>query len=239
MAGNGVNSGEIARDVHATAFVVIPAFNEGTVIADVARAVSQRYANVVVVDDGSADETFASARTGARFVLRHMLNRGQGAALQTGISFALRQGAEYVVTFDADGQHRVEDIDAMLRPIVEGECEITLGSRFLGEAVGIPASRRMMLKLAVVFTRVFNRLHVTDAHNGLRAFSRRAAERINITNDGMAHASQILDEIRKTRLAYREVPVSVHYTEYSLAKGQSTGHAVRVAFQYLIGKVLR
>jgi glycosyltransferase involved in cell wall biosynthesis len=220
-------------------YIVVPAFNEASVIAGVVGRIAERYPHVVVVDDGSSDETAAQARQATPHVLRHMINRGQGAALQTGIDYALKCGAAYVVTFDADGQHNVEDIGELLKPIVAGECDIALGSRFLGAAVGIPASRRTMLKLAVVFTRVFNRVRVTDAHNGLRAFSRRAAQRIRITNDGMAHASEILDEVRGTGLAWREVPVSIHYTEYSLAKGQSTGHAFRVAFQYLLGKVLR
>ncbi len=218
------------------------AYNEAAVIADVARSVAARYPNVVVVDDGSKDDTFERAKGAAPYVLRHLINRGQGAALQTGIEFALRQGAEYVVTFDADGQHRVDDIDALLRPIIDGECDITLGSRFLaggGEAENIPRARRLMLKLAVLFTRVFNRVPVTDAHNGLRAFSRRAAGRIDITNDGMAHASQLLDEVRRMNLPFREVPVRVRYTDYSLAKGQSTSGAFRVALHYLLGRILR
>ena len=155
------------------------------------------------------------------YVLRHLINRGQGAALQTGLDFALRRQAQYIVTFDADGQHRVEDIAALLAPISAGECEITLGSRFLGEALDMPATRRITLRLAVLFTRMVSRVPLTDAHNGLRAFSRQAGRQIRISMDRMAHASEIIDSIRQSGLPFREIPVQIRYTAYSLAKGQS------------------
>lgn len=226
-------------EVRAGTFVVIAAYNEAACIEQVARQVRERFPNVVVVDDGSRDVTFEAARKGAAYALRHALNRGQGAALQTGIEFALRKGATYIVTFDADGQHRVEDIPAMVGPIVRGECDITLGSRFLGGVENIPASRRRMLRLAVLFTRWVNRMNVTDAHNGLRAFSRRAAERIHIQMDRMEHASEMLDQIRQGGLPYREVPVCIRYTDYSLGKGQSSRNAIRIVFHYFLGKVLQ
>jgi glycosyltransferase involved in cell wall biosynthesis len=220
-------------------FVIIAAYNEESCIRRVAAEVRARYPNVVVVDDGSRDRTFEEARRGAAFALRHAINRGQGAALQTGIEFALRQGAEFIVTFDADGQHRVEDVAAMVAPIAHGECDITLGSRFLGGAENMPASRRRMLRMAVLFTRVVNRVRVTDAHNGFRAFSRRAAERINITLDRMEHASELIDQVRQSGYPFREVPVQIRYTGYSLKKGQSSRNAISIVFHYLLGKVLQ
>jgi len=225
----------MAQDV----FVVIPAYNESTCIEEVAREVRAVYPNVVVVDDGSRDDTLSAARRGARYALRHPINRGQGAALQTGITFALARGAKYVVTFDADGQHRVEDIEALLEPIRKGECEIALGSRFLGKTVDMPGGRRRVLKLAVLFTRLVNRVQLTDAHNGLRAFSRVAAQRIDITLDRMAHASELIDQIRRSGLAYKEVPVQIRYTEYSMAKGQSSRGALRIVLHYLLGRVFQ
>ncbi len=159
--------------------------------------------------------------------------------MQTGITFALVRGAKFVVTFDADGQHRVEDIAALLEPIRNGECEIALGSRFLGKTVDMPVSRRRVLKLAVLFTRVVNRVRLTDAHNGLRAFSRVAAQRIDITLDRMAHASELIDQIRRSGLAYKEVPVQIRYTEYSMAKGQSSRGAFRIVLHYLLGRVFQ
>lgn len=224
--------------VRADTFVVIAAYNEATCIEEVAREVRQVYPNVVVVDDGSTDATSEAAGRGATYVLRHPLNRGQGAALQTGIEFALLRGARFVVTFDADGQHRVEDIEAMVAPIAQGLCEITLGSRFLGGTQDMPAERRHMLRLAVLFTRVVNRMDVTDAHNGLRGFSRTAAYMLDITLDRMAHASELLDQIRSSGLSYIEVPVQIRYTEYSLAKGQSSRNAIQIVVQYILGKVM-
>ncbi len=224
--------------VRADTFVVIAAYNEATCIEQVAREVRRQFPHVVVVDDGSSDATFEAARRGATYVLRHPLNRGQGAALQTGIEFALLRGAKFVVTFDADGQHRVEDIQAMVAPIAQGLCEITLGSRFLGGTKDMPAERRRMLRMAVLFTRIVNRMDVTDAHNGLRGFSRTAASMIDITLDRMAHASELLDQIRNSGLSYTEIPVQIRYTEYSLAKGQSSRNAIQIVVQYVLGKVM-
>lgn len=229
----------VPPDVREDLFVVIAAFNEVASIEPVAREVRAMFPNVVVVDDGSTDGTFDVARRSAKYVLRHVINRGQGAALQTGIEFALRHGARFILTFDADGQHRVEDIPAMLEPIWRGECEITLGSRFLGKAVNIPSTRRNLLRLAVLFTKIVNRVKLTDAHNGLRAFSRRAAETIHITMDRMAHASELIDQIRLSGLPFREVPVEIRYTVYSLAKGQSSRGALRIVWQYLLGRVFQ
>ena len=133
---------ELPRDVRDATFIVIAAYNEGSCLADVVREVRGVYPQVVVVDDGSTDDTYEAAERSATYVLRHAINRGQGAALQTGIRFALLRGAEYVVTFDADGQHRVQDIRALVTPICQGDCQITLGSRFLGGTENLPASRR-------------------------------------------------------------------------------------------------
>ena len=155
----------------------------------------------------------------------------------TGIECARRRGASCVVTFDADGQHSAEDIPALVEPIARGEAAIVLGSRFLGQAPRMPASRRLLLLGAVVFTRVFSGLALSDAHNGLRAFSREAAERIELRLDRMAHASEVLDQIGRLGLPYREVPVTIRYTEYSLAKGQRGLDALKVAFDYLVGRL--
>lgn len=226
-------------DLRESAFIVVPAFNEAEVIADVVTTLKIEYVNVIVVDDGSRDETARAAKAAGANVLRHAINRGQGAALQTGIDYALLCGARYIVTFDADGQHDVADIARLLEPIAAGECEISLGSRFLGNAVNLPASRRVLLKLGVVFTRFTSGVSLTDVHNGLRAFSRKAAVHIQIQLDGMAHASEMIDLIRRSELAYREVPVTIRYTDYSRAKGQSSRGAIRIALHYLLGRVVR
>lgn len=220
-------------------YVIIPAYNEGPCLETVVEEVRAAYPHVVVVDDGSNDDTYEVGRRCAGHLLRHVVNRGQGAALQTGIEYALRQGAEFLVTFDADGQHRVEDIEAMVEPIERGECETTLGSRFLGGTADIPATRRLLLKMGVVFTRLVSRVKLTDTHNGLRCFSRAAAQRIDITLDRMAHASELIDQIRRSNLPYKEIPVKIRYTDYSLAKGQSARGAIRILIHYISARIMQ
>ena len=229
----------LPTEVREGVFVVMAAYNEATCLEAVVAEVREQYPNIVVVDDGSTDDTFEVAKRRATYVLRHIINRGQGAALQTGIEFALMHGARYVVTFDSDGQHRVEDIHSIVEPIWRGECEITLGSRFLGDTSQIPASRRFILRLGVLFTRLVNRVKLTDAHNGLRGFSREAAGRIKITLDRMAHASELIDLVKHSGLPFREVPVRIRYTDYSMAKGQPSRNALRIVFHYLVGRVMR
>jgi glycosyltransferase involved in cell wall biosynthesis len=166
-----------------------------------------------------------------------VINRGQGAALQTGITYALARSADYIVTFDSDGQHRVEDIARLVAPIERAEVDITLGSRFLGQAVNMSIWRRLLLKAGVVFTRVFSGIKVTDTHNGLRGFSRRGAQHIRITLDRMAHASELIDQVATAKLPYREVPVEIRYTDYSRAKGQGALGAVKIVIHYFFGRV--
>lgn len=219
-------------------FVVVPAYNEATVIAAVVDELRRYTDGVVVVDDCSKDDTAQAARAAGAIVLRHMINRGQGAAIQTGIDYALRRRAEAIVTFDADGQHSAEDLTALLEPLAGGHAEFALGSRFL-TTNDVPPLRRLTLKLAILFTRLTSGLRVTDAHNGLRAFTHRGAQAIHIRLDRMAHASEIMDQIRASGLPYVEVPVHVRYTDYARRKGQRGVHAIRVAFDYLFGRWVR
>jgi len=220
-------------------FVVVPAFNEAEAIGAVLDELRPTGATIVVVDDCSSDATATVAADGGAIVLRHIVNRGQGAAIQTGVTYALRRGARIVITFDSDGQHDAADLAALVAPIVGHSADIVLGSRFLEPRSAIPPRRRALLKLAVLFTRLTSGLQVTDAHNGLRAFSRRAAGTIDIKLDRMAHASELMDQIRRGGLRYAEVPVRVRYTPYARRKGQRGVHALRVAFDYLVGRWVR
>jgi glycosyltransferase involved in cell wall biosynthesis len=220
-------------------WIVIAAYNEDTVIAEVVRPLVEAGHQVVVVDDGSQDRTVARARDGGAAIVRHAINRGQGAALQSGLRYALNQGAQILVTFDADGQHSAGDIPRLVRPIVEGTADIALGSRFLEHAAGVPATRRVLLRLAVTFTGVMSGIRLTDAHNGMRALSRRAASQIELQLDRMAHASEIIDQLVRTGLPLVEVPVTVRYTPYSLEKGQRAGNAARIVWDYLLNKLTR
>lgn len=220
-------------------WVVVPAYNEGRVLGTVVEELVARGHRVVVVDDGSTDDTPAVARRAGAAVLRHAVNRGQGAALQTGIAYALRRGAEQIVTFDSDGQHAAEDVDVLVAPLLAGRADVVLGSRFIGTSEGMPAMRKMLLALAVVFTRVASGASVTDTHNGLRAFTRAAAAKLDIRLDRMAHASEILDQIVRQELRFEEVPVHVRYTEYSRRKGQSSFAALRILADYVLGRWMR
>jgi polyprenyl-phospho-N-acetylgalactosaminyl synthase len=220
-------------------WVVIAAYNEQARIGAVLEDLSRIAKNVVVVDDGSRDGTAQEVSRYPVWLLRHAANLGQGASLQTGISFAVQQDAEYVVTFDADGQHDPADIRTMLDALHANAADYALGSRFLGAATGIPFFRRLVLRAAVLFTRILSGVSLTDAHNGIRLMSRKGAERIQLTLNRMEHASEIVEQIAASGLKYVEVPVHIKYTADSLAKGQKSSAAVVLAIKLLIEKVVR
>lgn len=227
-------SGTRAED----ACVVVPAYNEGTVIESVLRELREHFGTVVCVDDGSHDDTFAHARAAGVIVIRHPVNLGQGAALQTGITYAARElDAPYVVTFDADGQHDPADAVRMVQRAREAGLDAVLGSRFLDQNSSVPALRRVVLRLGAAFTRASTGLRVTDAHNGLRVFSRTAAGSIRLRQAGMAHASEILGEVARLRMSYAEEPVTIRYTEYSRAKGQSSLNAFNILYDLVTSRL--
>lgn len=221
------------RDPRSHTWVVIAAFNEGPAIrAVVERVVSDGW-RCVVVDDGSKDDTGAAAEAGGALVLRHVINKGQGAALQTGIDYALERHAEIIVTFDADGQHRIEDVPALVAALAGPEgADVALGSRFLGGIVGAKSSRKQFLKMATAASNRMSGMQLTDAHCGLRAIRASAIPKLRITKDRMAHASELLRKIKTSGVKVVEVPVVVAYTEYSMSKGQSGFGAVRILFDY-------
>lgn len=219
---------------------VIPAFNKGKTTTAAAVADALAFVDhVVVVDDCSTDDTSMLPITDRVTVLRHVINRGQGAALQTGTEFALQQlAADVIVHFDADGQMQGKDIPAMIAPIVDGDFDIVIGSRFLGiVSDGMPLVRRMAIRLGVIFTIGLSGIAVSDAHNGFRVLSRKAATEIRITLDRMAHASEIVDLIKTKRLRYTERPVDILYTAETLRKGQSTFRALLTAKDILKKKI--
>ena len=222
-----------------TIFIVIAAYNEATTIGEVVTALLKQYDKVVVVDDGSTDGTYDALKGLRVHRLRHLVNRGQGAALQTGLDYALLNGADVIVTCDGDGQHRAEDIERLVDPIRRGEADVVLGSRFLGRANNIPWHRSVLLHGAVWLTRHMSGLRVSDTHNGLRAFSRNAAGRVHLSTDRMTHASEILDIVARERLRYVERPVTIEYTAHSLNKGQSSWAAIHMLAKLLEERLLR
>ena len=209
-------------------WVVIAAYNEASVIARVVADVRRRGFSTVLVDDASTDATAEVAERAGAVMVRHPVNLGQGAALQTGIEFALYKGSDVIVTFDGDGQHRAADIAGLVDALEQHGVDYVLGSRFLGGAVNLPTARRLLLKAATRFTRIISGLSLTDTHNGLRAMTRRGASAIRLRHNRMAHASEILSQIAASGLKYVEVPVTIEYSAYSLAKGQKLGDALSI-----------
>ena len=214
--------------------VVIPAFNESTVIADVIAGVRTRFPLVILVDDGSQDGTGQAARSAGARVARHGVNLGQGAALRTGIAAALHlPQVQWIVTFDADGQHQPDDAAALIDRARRGDVDVVLGTRFGGQKVEAGLAKRLLLKLALVYTRAETKLPLTDTHNGLRAMSRRFAEGLTIRERGMGHATEILDHVASSGARWVEVPVHIRYTDYSKAKGQPMINSVNIIFDSL------
>ena len=225
-----MTSGETAG--HPEVLVIIAAFEEEPVIGQVVSELRRHFVNILVVDDGSSDGTGGSAvRAGAR-VIRHPVNIGQGAALETGITYGLRLPDFHTfVTFDADGQHRPEDAVRLVRRLEESGADLVLGTRFLGEgALQIPRFRRAVLRVARWHVARTSGLALTDAHNGLRAFGRQAAKELRFKHPGMGHASEVTDIAGRRGWSVVEEPVTIRYTEYSLSKGQSLLNAINISF---------
>lgn len=218
------------------AWVVIPVFNEAGMIARVVADLQTEFSNIVCVDDGSSDgspDTIAA--TGAHLV-RHPINMGQGAALQTGLSYALaRTGSRYFVTFDADGQHQVSDAAHMVDVASSELVDVVLGSRFLDGDEHVPPLKRLTLRTIVALSPTVRRMRLTDAHNGLRVFNRSAAETLRISMNDMAHASEIVALLARSSWTVREVPVTIRYTDYSKGKGQSLLNGINIVFDLSFG----
>lgn len=204
-------------------YIVIPAFNEATVIGDVIREVKAAgYSHIVVVDDGSSDDSYYAAKRESVTVLRHRINRGKGAAVMTGIIAADRLGADIIVTMDGDGQHDPDDIAELVQPIVSGECDVVLGTRLL-DAKGMPITKIIANNIGNFVTWLCYGLKVSDSQSGFRAYSRRAAHAIDTKADKYEYDSKVIREIKNNGLSFAEVPIKVRYTEYSKGKTQKQG----------------
>ena len=228
MTENGHSAnGRVNGDV----WVVIPVFNEAQVLQSVVESALTVFPNVVCVDDGSRDGSVEAVLRTRAHLVRHPVNLGQGAALQTGLSYARAQpGAEYFVTFDADGQHRLEDAQKMLDMARSPDVDLVLGTRFAEHAATVPLAKRLILRTAVLLSPAGRKLKLTDAHNGLRVLTRPVVEDLHITMNGMAHASEIVSYLGRSSWRVREVPVSIRYTDYSRSKGQSLLNGVNILF---------
>lgn len=218
--------------------VVVPMLNESTTIQAVVSALRREFQHVVCVDDGSSDCSADLARTAGAITIRHATNLGQGAALQTGFDYAARRpNIRWIVTFDADGQHLVEDAVRMVEVAKAGDFDVVLGSRFIGATVDMPRLRSCVLRAAVRFTRLTAGLKVTDAHNGLRVIQAKALGSLRLSQPGMAYASELMNKIASARLRWAEVPTTVLYSDYSRAKGQRNLNAVNILFDLAMARV--
>lgn len=218
-----------SAELASSSWLVVPLYNEGQVIRGVMEDAKRTFPNIVCVNDGSHDNSATEALAAGVDLVEHPINLGQGAALRTGLDYALAQpGAKYFVTFDSDGQHRVEDAQRMVVRLAQEPLDVVIGSRFLDNRTKPGALKRLVLKLAVFFQRITTSVRLTDAHNGLRALNRRAADAIAINQNRMAHASEIVSEIGLNKLRYAEEAVYILYTDYSRAKGQSLWNSVNI-----------
>ena len=225
----------------ASVFVIVPAYNEAPIIRSTIKQLLDLNYKVVVVDDGSSDNLWLEVSVLPVYLLRHRINLGQGAALQTGMTFALQEGAEILVHFDADGQHRAADISALIDPLRQGESELVFGSRFLRKTdrEAVPFFRRLLLKIGVVVNSISTGVWLSDAHNGFRALSATAARQLELKENGYAHASEILAQVRKLNLRYAERPTTIVYNDYSRATGQSMWNSLNIVFDLLVGRLLK
>lgn len=221
-------------------WLIVPCFNEGTVIFDVLTAARETFPNIVAVNDGSKDDSAAKIRAAGAHLVNHPVNLGQGAAIQTGVEYARAQpGARYFVTFDADGQHQVKDVVRMVQRLRDEPLDIIVGTRFAGQDNSqVPWIKRVVLKTVVLLSPRTKRLGLSDAHNGLRVFNRRVAEEMNIRMNGMSHASEIVKMIDQNGWRVAEEPVDILYTEYSMSKGQSLINGVNILADGLVARRL-
>lgn len=208
-------------------------------IGDVIAEIRSVFDQVVVVDDGSSDTTAATAHGAGAWVVRHPVNLGQGAAIQTGVEFArTRPRSRIFATFDADGQHRVADLEAMVRRLWSEDLDIIVGTRFGAGAdtTRVPVLKQIVLRTAVLFSPRSRRLGLTDAHNGLRVFNRTVADGLNLTMTGMSHAGEFIALVEENHWRIAEQPIEVLYTDYSKSKGQPLLNGVNIAFDGLLRK---
>mgnify|MGYP002713419130 FL=1 len=221
-------------------WLIVPCYNEGSVIFDVLTHARETFPNIVAVNDGSRDDSAAQIRAAGAHLVNHPVNLGQGAAIQTGVEYARSQpGARYFVTFDADGQHQVKDVVRMVERLRAEPVDIIVGTRFAGQDNSqVPWIKRVVLKTVVLLSPRTKKLGLSDAHNGLRAFNRKVADEMNIRMNGMSHASEIVTMIDNNGWRVDEEPVDILYTEYAMSKGQSLINGVNILADGLVARRL-
>ena len=219
-------------------FIILPVYNESTeVLIKLIDQLKLLPYEIVIVDDGSDDPLINKLSDYPITLIRHSINLGQGASIQTGFEYAIKNKADYVVTFDADGQHVVREIPSILEPLLNNQADVVLGSRFMAGSYHNASTRKTFaFKLASIVNRLFIRNKISDTHNGFRGFNKKALNCIKLTENKMAHATELIIQINKNKLRYIELPVSVHYTDYSRQKGQTWHDPIRVFFDLILFK---
>jgi polyprenyl-phospho-N-acetylgalactosaminyl synthase len=218
-------------------FVIIPVYNEERMIGTVVDSLKTKFTNIVCVDDGSSDKSLAIIKSKNVHTLKHLINLGQGASLQTGIDFAILNGARYFLTFDSDGQHNLKDSLQMIRLIKKTNFDVILGSRFLNNQhqKKIPFLRKLILKIAIKLSNFFSNINLTDTHNGLRVFNLKFAKKLEIKLNRMSHPSDILKNISKNKFKFKEYSSKIIYSDYSISKGQKNINSFNILFDMIFG----
>jgi len=220
--------------------VIIPCYNEAKVVRKTVTEVLNKGYSVVVVDDCSKDGSKKQLVGLPIYYLRHRVNMGQGAALQTGFDLAKRKGAKYFVTFDADGQHDSDDIQGMVEFLEKKNADIVFGSRFLpGAKTNVSRSRSFALNMGRYINFLVSGIMLTDSFNGLRILSQKAVENIKLTENRMAHPAELMMMIAAKKLKHVEYPVSIHYSEYSRSKGLKNKDGIKILFEIFLNKIFR
>lgn len=228
----------MSKTLNSDTFLIVPLYNEATVLEDVLNNMKKKFSNIVCVDDGSRDDSAKIAKKCNVMLVKHPINMGQGAAIQTGIEYALQyDNAQYFVTIDSDGQHSTDEAQAMLNYLKKNKFDIVLGSRFKGQAKNISITKKIFLWAAAKFTKFTTRVNISDAHNGLRVFNRKFAENLNIKLHDFSHASEIIHRIGEGKYRYSEYPVTITYTDYSKSKGQPMLNSVNIIADLLFSRL--
>jgi len=219
-------------------YILVPAFNEALVVRSVLESLLKLPYQVIFIDDGSTDGTEAAVKGLPIHYVRHHINMGQGAALQTGFNYARRRNAEMVICFDADGQHDPNDIPLLLAPLISQEADIVFGSRFIkGAVTNISVGRKLLIKVARMVNFLFTGMWLSDAHNGLRALNQEALAQVKLLENHSAHASEFLFQAKKWNWKWKEVPVHIHYSNYSRRKGTKPVSGFRIFIDLTLHKL--
>ena len=233
------------KTLHWKLAFVVPAYNEAANIKKTIKTILEAgYENVVIINDVSKDKTLDELEQleDDIIILSHLQNRWQGAALETGFEYLRRFGeTDYVCTFDSDGQHDIHDVKKFLEVLATHEkVDMVFGSRFIEKKpTNIPFSRMVVLKLWMIFTLFFSNIALSDTHNGFRVFRSKILDTLSITIDTMGHASEIIDIVAQKKIKFKEVPVHIHYDEFTLKKWQKSSNALNIAARFLWNKFFR